>query len=507
MGEYVVASDLGTGSCKTVIVDRLGVVVGSAQSEYPSSYPQPGWVEQNPQDWLHAVGGTVRSALAESSIPASAISAFGLVGVTHNAVLLDEAWQPLRPCILYLDSRSQPESDELSGRWGEEIFNRTLNSVSPIWTWPQLLWIKRHEPEVWQSTRKILFQKDYVRHCLAPSPVSDAIEVEGSLLYDPIADSWVEAFIHDLGLDLSFLPEVVKPTDIVGRIDASGSALTGLLEGTPVITGTTDTAAEVFGAGALKPNQGTIKLASVGRITCVTDKPIHHPQSLNYRHVIEGLWYPGTSSKYASAAFRWLRDTVWDGADYDCMDEAAAKVPPGSGGLLFHPHLGGEWVPYWDNELRGDFLGLTIRHGRSHLTRAVMEGVAFALRAGVEFARSRGLAFTELRLIGRGSVSSSWAQTIADTLNRQLLIPTERDAAYGIGLITGIGIGMFPEDIDVINQLIRIDEQIVPDPDRAALYDDLFQIYQASDQAIHSFSRQLSAFEQKHSLLPVEVSA
>lgn len=499
MADYVVASDLGTGSCKTVVLNHLGTVVGSAHSEYPSFYPRPGWVEQNPKDWLRAVGETVRSAITQSGVAASQIAAFGIVGVTHNAVLLDEAWQPLRPCILYLDSRARQECDDLQAQWKGEIFRRTWNSISPIWTWPQLLWIKYNEPKIWKATRKILFQKDYVRHCLAPSPVTDLIDAEGSLLYDPIADCWVEEFVYDLGLDKTVYPEVFKPTDIVSKIDRNGAALTGLLEGTPVIAGTTDTAAEVLGAGALKPNQGTLKLASVGRITTVTTHPINHQHSLNYRHVIEGLWYPGTSTKYASAAFRWLRDAVWDGAAFDRMGTAAETVPPGSNGVLFHPHLQGEWVPYWDEQLRGDFIGLSISHSRSHLTRAVMEGVAFALRAGLEFAQSLGLAPDEMRLIGRGSISSLWAQIIADTLNCPLTIPVERDAAYGIALITGMGIGMFPQDGAGIDNLIRVEEQVTPKDVHASLYDELFQIYQESDKALHAYSRQLTRFEKKHS--------
>lgn len=498
MGDsFIVASDLGTGGCKTLILDQRGMVVAFAQSEYPTAYPRPGWCEQNPQDWLEAVGKTVRAVLARADLSPSHIAAFGLVGVTHNAVLLDDHGQALRPSILVYDTRSQAESDEINARWGDEIFRRARNTISPLWTWPQLLWLKRHEPEVWTATRKILFQKDYVRHYLAPSPVTDLIDVEGSLLFDPVADTWIDEFIEDLGICPSALPEVVKPTEVVGHIEPRGAALTGLRVGTPVIAGTTDTGAETFGAGALRPGQGTVKLASVGRIVCVTPEPSDHPKLLNYRHVIEGLWYPGTASKYATSSFRWLRETMWGDAPYQAMSAAAETVPPGCEGLLFHPHLQGEWVPYWDTRLRGDFVGVTIRHGRSHLTRAVMEGVAFALRAGVEYAQRFGLSFEEVRLIGQGANSELWAQIIADTLNRSILIPAERDAAYGAALITGMGIGMFPSYSDGIDELIQIREQREPDAHRASLYDELFSIYQDADAALESISHRLTAFEQK----------
>jgi xylulokinase len=494
----VVASDLGTGGCKTLIVDAGGEVIASAQAEYPTAYPHPGWCEQNPEDWVDAVGKTVQATLRQADLSPPQIAAFGLVGVTHNAVLLGERGQLLRPCILLYDTRSQPECDELNARWDDEIFRRTRNSMSPIWTWPQLEWLKRHEPEVWSATRKILFQKDYVRHCLAPSPITDLIDAEGTLLFDPVANEWVEEFVADLGLSKSVLPEVVQPTEVVGRIDERGQHITGLPVGTPVITGTTDTVAETFGAGALQRGQGTVKLASVGRIVCVTSAPSDHPNLLNYRHVVDGLWYPGTACKYATSAFRWLRETIWCETPYEDMSAAAAGVPPGCNGLLFHPHLLGEWVPYWDSSLRGDFLGLTVRHGRPDLTRAAMEGVAFALRAGVEYAQRFGLPFDEIRLIGQGGTSGLWAQIIADTLNRSILIPAERDAAYGAALIVGLGVGLFPSDPEDIAKLIEIREQQDPDVECAALYDELFSIYQDSDAALKSISHRLTAFEHRY---------
>ena len=500
MGGFVVASDLGTGSCKTVVVDRQAKVVGSAQAEYPSYYPQPGWVEQDPDDWLRAVGTTIRAAIADAKISADKIDAWGVVGVTHNAVLLDKDGEALRSCILYLDTRSQPECDELYSTWGEEIFQRTLNSITPIWTWPQLLWIKKNQPEVWTNVDRILFQKDFVRNKIAPSLVSDLIDVQGSLLYDPVAEGWVADFVGSLDLGLDVFPQTVKTTDVVGHVDAQGAELSGLKAGTPVIAGTTDTAAEVFGAGSLKVGQGTVKLASVGRITCVTEEPLQNEHSLNYRHVLDGLWYSGTSTKYASSAFRWLRDAVWGSVSYQEMDKAAATISPGCDGLIFHPHLQGEWVPYWDNRLRGDFLGLTLRHGKPHLTRAVMEGVAFALRAGVEYAASMDLTFNVMSLIGRGSISNIWAQIIADTLNRPIRVPAERDAAYGTALITGMGIGLFPSDADELSDLVVYEKIREPSSASVAVYDELFHIYQDADKALKAISHRLNDFDEKYSL-------
>lgn len=506
--KYILASDFGTGSCKTVLVDKNGMVVATATSEYPMQMPQPGWFEQDPQDWLIALGKTVRAVLAESEVSPSDIVAIGLDGVTHNVVLLDEHGQPLRPCITFYDTRSSPEADEIKGRWGETIFQRTRNSVTPVWTWPQLLWIKRHETEIWAKTRSILGQKDYIRNYIAPSLVTDMIDAEGTLLFDPFLNVWIDDFILDLGLPASILPEVVAPTAVVGHIDRNGAELTGLQIGTPVIAGTTDTVAEVLGAGAIRPGHGTVKLASVGRITSVSTSPTNHPQLLNYRHVIDDLWYPGTATKFATSAFRWLRDSVWNGASYDEMSVAAASAPPGCKGLLFHPHLEGEWVPYWDNNLRADFLGITVRHGREHITRAVMEGVAFALRTGLEYASSLDLSFNDIRLIGQGVRSNVWKQIITDTLNRKIIIPSEKDAAFGTALVTGMGVDFFPSTTDQISKFIHIEEEIMPQPEEVEVYNALFEIYKQSDAVLQSISHSLTDFEhqrpEKKLTLPIQ---
>lgn len=496
-GAFVVASDLGTGGCKTVAVDGTGNVIASARSEYPTHYVHPGWCEQNPDDWVQAVSETTRAVLDQVDAPPRQVVAFGLDGTTHNAVLLDATGQPLRPSIQFYDRRSQDECDEIAASWGEKIFRRTRNSISPLWTWPQLAWVKKNEPDVWRAVRSVLFQKDYVRNRLAPSRVTDLIDVEGSLLFDPVANQWVDEFIEDLGLSHDALPEVVRSTDVVGQIDAHGSDLTGLPEGTPVVAGVSDTAAEVFGAGAYQPGQGMIKLASVGRIATVASGPGDDPRLFNYRHIIEGLWYPGTGVKHAASAYRWLHETLCEDDSYEAMDTAAGTVPAGCEGMLFLPHLQGAWAPHWDDELRAGFLGINMRHKRSHFMRAVMEGVAFALRGALRVMEELGLGMDEVRLIGQGATSCLWAQIVADVLGCPILVPAERDAAYGMALIIGIAVGLFPSDPTAIRDLIRVADRREPDPMRTVIYDDLFEIYQSADKSLASVSRRLTDFEHR----------
>jgi xylulokinase len=487
---YFLASDLGSSSCKTIVMNEQCRVLGSTQTEYPNLFPEPGWVEQNPEDWYAAFCRTSKAALDAAGIDRRKIEGVGITGVTHNAVLLDHRDQVLRPSILLFDTRSAKEANEIEGRWGQALHQRTLNRTSAMWTWPQLAWVARHEPSVFKRIRKVLFQKDYVRHRLALSPVTDWIDAHGSSLFDPRIGAWIGEFTADLGLPQDSLPQVLGPTEICGHVNASGSRDTGIPAGVPVITGTTDTAAEVLGSGAVTPGSGIVKLASVGRIAVVAAEPHPDPSVINYRHVLPGLWYPGTACKHAASAYRWLRDLLWpaehrsDPSLFDRMNLEAEEIPAGSEGLLFHPHLSGEWSPYFNDALRGSFTGISIAHGRGHFTRALLEGVAMALRDALGRLEATGLQAEGIRLIGQGAKGRLWREIIASALHRRVLLPAERDAVFGAGLVTAMGLGflsMRPEDVAA-----RVAVEAVVEPDRGLeeCYDRLFERYRSIDEVL-----------------------
>jgi len=500
---YVLASDLGSGGCKTVLLDSHGQIVAEAQQEYPTHYLHPGWVEQDPEDWYAAFCATTRQVLEVSRISPDAIQGVGIVGVTHNTVLLDQHDRPLRPCILIFDTRSSSQVEAIKRRWGDQILERALNDVTTTWSWPQLMWIRDTLPDVWGRTRRLLFQKDYVRHRLAPSFVTDTIDAEGTLFFDPLSEQWIPEFCADLGLDPAWLPPVVKPYEVVSEVSRQGASDTGLRAGTPVIAGTTDTVAEVFGAGAVHAGAACVKLASVGRIAVVSERPVARAHILNYRHVVDGLWYPGTASKYAASAFRWLREWLWsddcETAIYQRMDQSAATVPAGSQGMIFHPHLMGEWAPHWNERLRGDFLGLTVRHGRAHMTRATLEGVAFALRAALAELESFGLEAHDIRLIGQGARSRLWAEIVCNVLDRSLTIPQHTGAVFGTALITAVGAGMIAGEPAALQEFVHTSFRLEPDPALVATYDALYEIYQEADLALRTVSERLHEFEHNHS--------
>lgn len=488
----VVASDLGSSACKTVVVADDGRVLAEASRELMTHHPRPGWAEQDPDDWLAAAQRTTAEAMARADVPPQSVEAYGLVGVTHNAVLMDDTGRTIRPSIQLFDERSQAQCAQIEARFGAEVFARARNAVSPMWTWPQLKWLREHEPRALGRTAHLLFQKDWVRQRLTGgAPVTDPIDAAGSLLFDPVAGQWIAAFADDAGLGPEALPALAAPTAIVGRLEPGAAARMGLAQGTPVIAGTTDTAAEILGAGATAARQGTIKLASVGRIAAVAPAPAGDPRLINYRHVLDGLWYPGTASKYAASAYRWLRDALGPGADFGAMSDEAAATPVGARGLLFLPHLGGQWAPSWDPARRGAFVGLDAGHRRGDLCRAVMEGVAFALRDALACARGAGLAIDELRLLGGGAMSPLWTQILADVLALPLVVPAQRSAAWGAAVLCGMATGLFPRDAEGLRRMMVVEARHEPQPGRVAAYEGLYAVWRDADAALAPVSHAL----------------
>ncbi|NLN18016.1 MAG: xylulokinase [Firmicutes bacterium] len=500
-GQYLLGIDIGSGACKITLIDLQGRPVYTAAHEYPTYYPQAGWAEQNPPDWYEAVCAAVLQ-MKEKGFVSSKIAAVCLSAPTHTAVLMDEHFRVLRPAILWTDQRSAPQAERLEREFGQEIFEVTCNRVDPVWTLPQLLWIKENEPQVWHKVAYILFAKDYVRWRLTGTYVTDSIEAVGSMLFDARTKRWSERLCTLVGLSTERLPKVVEPTEVVGWVTAEAARATGLQEGTPVIAGATDTALEVFGAGAVESGQSTIKLATAGRICVITDRACPHPYLFNYPHVVPGRWYPGTGTKSCASSYRWLRDALYghekaaaleSGANvYELIDQEAARVPVGSEGLLFQPYLLGELSPYGDPYLKGAFFGLTMRHTRAHFARAVLEGVGFSLLDSMSVLEEMGMAPQDLRIIGGGARSPLWRQIISDILGQSLTQPLTADSSFGGALLAGVGIGLFEDAAAAAKQCVKTAGRTEPDMENHARYRALFEIYKEAHDNMAATYRKLS---------------
>ncbi len=480
---YLLGIDFGGGASKATLLCENGKICAVSTTEYPTYYPQNGYVEQDPQDWVNATCQNIRSVLDQSGVSPADIACIALDAATHTAVIMDEHFRVIRPAIYWTDTRSINEVNYLKENFGEIIEKQVLHRPDTIWSLPELLWIKNNEPENWARVKKVLFAKDYVRHCLTGDYVTDYIEAEGSMMFDINTMEWSETLCGVLDISPDMMPKIVKPADKVGGITKEAAKLTGLCEGTPVICGTTDTVMEVFASGAVSCGQMTLKLATAGRICVITDKPYPDINLINYSHIIDGLFYPGTATKSCAASYRWFRDTFGD--DYKTLDSLAESVPIGSDGLVFHPYLNGELTPYANPKLCADFVGVRASHTKAHFTRAVLEGVAMSMLDCMEALEGLNIPHNDSAIIiGGGGKSPLWRQMISDALGIRLVEMKYADSSLGSAMLAGIATGIFQSPEHAVSICNSVVSETLPNKENTDKYQKLFKKYKAVQKAL-----------------------
>jgi len=501
--ERILGIDLGAGSLKATVIDAGGAVLGEGSHPVKTSNPHFGWSEQDPEGWYLAFCRAAQAALTASAVAPAQIVALGVSAGAHTNVLLDADDKVIRPAIMWNDQRSGAETEELHARAGEEIIRTSLNRVNPTWTLAQLAWLKRHEPEAVARTKRLFLAKDYLRFRITGDWHSDFSDAVGALMADAETQGWSEALCDLIGWPMDRLPPIAAPTDVVGRVTAQAAQDSGLIEGTPVVLGSNDTTVEFFGAGAVSPGQGAIKLATAAVVYCLTEGPAVHPPISCYPGILPGTYYTATGTNSCASAHRWLRDRFFlpyegearkpGGEVFGDMDSMAAQVAPGAEGLLFHPYLLGERAPHWDPYLRARFIGMTMRHDRPHFVRALYEGIAFSVRDLLESCRSEGLDITELRIIGGGARSAIWRQIISDVIGMEILLPTNGDASFGAALVAGVGVGLFESAEAAVTRCAQIVDRSRPDPARHEFYSKLFEIYRDAQSCLGPLDHRLHA--------------
>ena len=305
------------------------------------------------------------------------------------------------------------------------------------------------------------------------------------MLFDSNKMQWDDFLCSLAGIEKNVLPPIKKPTDIIGNVTDTAAAETGLCAGTPVICGTTDTVMEIFASGAVEKGDVTVKLATAGRICVITDKPYPDTHIINYSHIIDGLWYPGTATKSAAASYRWYRDTF--GGAYRELDEGASNINIGCDGLIFHPYLNGELTPYADSELAGSFTGIRATHTKAHFTRAVLEGVSLSLLDNKLYLDSMDIPYkASATLIGGGAKSRLWSQLTADILGITLRITESSDSSLGSAMLAGIAVGIFKDAKSAADLCIKTKDTVYPNPENTAKYRKWFERYRKIHDALAS---------------------
>jgi xylulokinase len=472
---FYLGLDVSTTATKALLIDDRGAVVAVAASEYPFETPRPLWSEQDPALWQQGAQESIRAVLAASGVDPAQIAALGLTGQMHGLVLLDDAGSPLRPAILWNDQRTAAQCDEIRQRLGRErLIQITGNDALTGFTAPKVLWVRENEPEVYRRARHILLPKDYVRYCLTGDYAMDRADGAGTILMDLAGRRWSPEVLAALEIPPEWLPPLFEGPEITGRITPQAAAATGLIAGTPVVAGGGDQAAQAVGVGAVSEGVVALTLGTSGVVFATTEKPFIEVQGRLHAfcHSVPGRWHLMGVMLSAAGSLRWYRDTFTPGMSYDDLLAPAAAIPAGSDGLLFLPYLTGERTPYPDPLARGAFVGLTVRHTRAHITRSVLEGVAFGLRDSFDLLKSAGIAsIRQVRVSGGGARSSLWRQILADVFEAELVtVNTTEGAAYGAALLAAVGVGRWANVDDACAQAIQVTGRVTPQADQAALY-------------------------------------
>ena len=493
--------DLGGSSSKATLLDSSGRIRATSYKEYPSYSPVPGWLEQDADDLFDAVIYNIKSCIDRAGIDGSQIKALAIDAATHMAVLCDAQGKPLRRFIHWADARSGEQVRYLKENHAELLKKCSVNSVSPAWSLPQLMWLKEHEPEVIKNTKRVYFAKDYVRSRITGDFYTDSIETMGAFLCNDYTGQWDEELCRLAGLDVSMMPEIRDPRDIAGYVNEETAAATGLKAGTPVIVGTTDTALEVYASGAVAEGCATVKLATAGRICPITTAPIASHQFFNYRHIVPGMWYPGTGTRSCAASYKWYRDVFGafealeaeklGESTYEILNRAAEMVPPGSEKLYFHPYLLGEMTPYFDDKLRASFTGVAMHHTKGHFSRAVMEGISYSMRDCLEEIKAQDIKVNEYRIIGGGAKGKLWRQILADILGTPLTVTMDNDSSLGSAMLAGVATGVFADFADSVQKCVVVSAQVTPIPENVEIYDKGFENYRMIQRAMSEVYRNI----------------
>jgi xylulokinase len=492
---HVLGIDASTTAVKAILIDEAGAVRGVGSSAYDLSVPRPLWSEQDPRLWWDGTVAAIRAVLATTGVPGDDVVAVGLTGQMHGAVLLDAADEVLRPAILWNDQRTGAECDQIRQVVGpERLVAITGNDALTGFTAPKLVWVRDHEPDVWARVAHVLLPKDYVRLHLTGDHAMDKADGSGTMLFDLASRDWSGDMLAALGIDPAWMPPTFEGPDVTGRVTAAAAAATGLRAGTPVIAGGGDQAANAVGVGAVEPGVVALSLGTSGVIFATTDRPLFEARGRVHAfcHAVPGRWHMMSVMLSAAGSLRWFRDAVAPGAGYDDLMSTAAEVPAGSDGLLFLPYLTGERSPHPDPLARAAFVGLTVSHDRRHMTRAVIEGVAFGLRDGLDLMIEAGMPAPDvIRASGGGTASPLWRQVLADVLGAAIAtVDTAEGAAFGAGLLAAVGAGWFPSVEAAAAALATATPAAAPGAD-APRYAEIHEIYRGLYPALAPIFRRL----------------
>ena len=503
----VLGLDVGTSGTKALAVDERGDVLASALVEYPLLSPKPSWAEQDPADWKRAAFEALSQLAHAPGVSAADVKGLGLTGQMHGSVFLDVDHCVLRNAILWCDQRTAKQCDEITERVGaERLIDMVCNPALTGFTAPKILWLREHEPEVYERVAKVLLPKDYIRFALTGEFATDVADASGTLLFDVKNRTWHKELLGILDIPLEFMPRAYEGPEVTGTLSAEAAQATGLPEGIPVVAGGGDQAAGGVGCGIVRGGVISSTVGTSGVVFAFADEVGTDAQGRvhTFCHSVPGKWHVMGVMLSAGGSLRWFRDALCQnekavaaetGADpYEYITASAAAVPLGAEGLLFLPYLTGERTPHKDPFAKGAFVGLSLRHTRAHMARAVLEGVAYGMRDSLDIIRAMGVPIAQVRASGGGARSAFWRQMQADVNDAPLVtINVDEGPAYGAALLATVATGLYDSIEEACGSTIRVVDTCPPDAERARAYDAWFAEYQAAYRALAPGFRRCAA--------------
>lgn len=472
--------DLGTSSVKTIIINQEGEVLSISKRTYPIENPYPDWAEQNPDLWLDATKTAIKEAAIKADINPRQIEAIGLSGQMHGLVCIDPMGNPLRPAIIWADQRSQKEIDEVYKKVGcKQMGIWTANPIDSGFMLPSLLWLKKHEKDIYKNTKYVLLPKDYIRFCLTHKVGSEPSDASSTLLFDTLNRKWAYELLKELEIDIKKLPPLSESYEVSGGLVGLIASDTGLVSGTPVIMGGSDQAMQALGQGVIDEGLVTCTIGSGGQLLSpINTKKYDKQLRLNmFCHVLSNRWFFEAAILSAGLSLKWLKDNILKLKTYKELDEIAQKIEPGCSGLYFIPNLLGARTPRIDSSSKAIFSGLTLNHNRGHLIRSVMEGVVMELNRGLEIMKSLGI--KPRRIISSGGAAKHilWGQLQADIFNLPVYKTEEIEvSAKGAAILAGVGVGLFPNIKTAFKKTVKINSQpIKPNSENVIKYKNIYR--------------------------------
>jgi xylulokinase len=488
---FLLGIDIGTSGTKTVLFDEVGNTIASSLKEYPLYQPHSLWAEQRPEDWWDAVASTIKDVIVKSGISNTEIKGLGISGQMHGLVLLDKAGKVLRPSIIWCDQRTQEECDDITSIIGRDrLIEITANPALTGFTASKIMWVKKHEPEIYAKTAKILLPKDYVRYMLTGEFAAEVSDASGMQLLNIAERNWSDEVLTKLHIDKALLAPVYESQEVTATVNSYAAELTGLKVGTPVVGGAGDQAAGAVGNGIVKSGIVSSTIGTSGVVFAHTDKVTIDKKGRvhTFCHAVPNAWHVMGVTQGAGLSLKWFRDNFCAGEKetarlmdvdvYELMNKAAANAVPGCEGLIYLPYLMGERTPHLDPYAKGAFFGISARHGKNEMLRAVMEGVGYSLTDCLDIITEMGIPVGEVRASGGGGKSKLWRQVQADMFKTEVVtINSSEGPALGVAILAAVGTGVYSSVEEACGAIIKPVTSQKPIIENVPVYDKYHKVY------------------------------